>query len=126
MSENESLDTTPLADQLRNWGETHDEPGLDPRLSVFAEFLADRLNPSLDPAGYVLALELAIHDLRTGLNNYTEEPLGDDLADFRGLDEGSCDELRRFGLQLAAEACPKPFADSVVKHLGTLGLTNNR
>jgi len=48
----------------------------------FGHFLAERLNPSLVPQGFVMACELAIYDLGTGVDGFTNKPIHNELVGY--------------------------------------------
>ena len=47
----------------------------DGLLYEFGLFLAGYLGPKLVPMGFVLGCELALHDLRAGVNGFTSKPI---------------------------------------------------
>lgn len=58
------------------------ENDVDDIMKEFGKFLSPRLNPELVPAGFVLASELALYDLSTGINGFTSEPIRNRLVGY--------------------------------------------
>lgn len=51
-------------------------------LYEFGRFLAGYLNPQLVPMGFVMSCELALHDLRVGVNGFTRQPIQSRLVGY--------------------------------------------
>ena len=55
---------------------------IDDPIYGFGRFLAERLNPELAPEGFVLACELALYDLQSGVDRFTQEPIRNGLVGY--------------------------------------------
>ena len=77
----------------------------------FAHFLAKHhLNPELIPQGFVIACELALYDLQTGVDGYTSQPIQSRLVGYPPMTYG----LLRTNIPTIAKAIfPEEFAESV-------------
>ena len=76
----------------------------------FGEFLADRLNPDLVPKGFLLAAQLALCDLSTGVDGYTGEPI---IGGLTGQPPGLYRLLEMRIPDIARTVCPVDFAEGV-------------
>lgn len=76
----------------------------------FGAHLASYLNPELVPMGFVMACELAIYDLQTGINGFTGEPVRSRLV---GLPPIVYALLRMEIVPIAEAIFPADFAAGV-------------
>lgn len=83
----------------------------------FGEFLAEFLGSELTPAGFILGCNLALNDLRTGINSHTGLPIQGNIA---GYPEVVYGYLRSEIPAIADAVFPKEFAGNVKKQIKEL------
>jgi hypothetical protein len=75
----------------------------------FGKFLSPRLNDKLEPIGFVFACDLALHDLRSGVDGYNK-PIQNRLVGY----PGTVYSIIRMRIPEIADAVlPRRFADEV-------------
>lgn len=108
MSLDNAISMEPVKKKLENLQEHL--PNQNPMVYEFAEFLAARLNPELVPPGFVMATELALADLRKGVDGFTGKPISGNLSGYpRQLYAG----LRMYIPEIIKAVCPEDFAKGV-------------
>lgn len=107
-AEPKALSTDSMSDKLRNLGQYM--PVQDNLICEFGSYLADRLNPELVPAGFNMAAELLLYDLRTGVDGYSGEPIRSSLV---GNPPVIYAILRAIVPKIAEAVCPPDFAKGV-------------
>lgn len=110
MSLDNAISMEPVKEKLRNLHEYL--PNENSILYDFAGYLADRLNPRLVPEGFVLAAELALYDLQTGIDGFTQQPVP---ARLQGYPSVLYAVLQMRVPEIAAAACPDDFGQDVAK-----------
>jgi hypothetical protein len=76
----------------------------------FSKFLSPRLNDKLEPIGFVFACDLALHDLRSGVDGYTHKPIRNCLVGYPGMVYSI---IRMRIPEIADAVLPSRFADEV-------------
>ena len=107
---NEIRDTAQAAEKLR----ALQGDGLDPRVIELAHFVADRMNPEIVPAGFVMASRLALYDLVKGVDGFSGEQLESSLVGLTGLEQ---DEIVQKIPDLASVGFSEDFAANVKKEM---------
>lgn len=80
----------------------------------FGRYLAEYLNQSLVPMGFVMGCTLAIHDLQTGTNGFTGKPIQNRLVGYPPAIYGFLQmEIPR----IATAVFPAEFAEQVKTHV---------
>ncbi len=83
-------------------------------LIKFGRFLSEYLNDQLVPMGFVMGCELALNDLRQGVNGFTGKPIQNDLVGYPPI----IYYLLRMEIpNIAAAVFPEDFANSVKDHI---------
>lgn len=85
-------------------------PSEDDTLYEFADFLSERLNSRLVPEGFNMAAQLALYDLKTGVDGYTHQSIRSRLVGYPSMIYALL-EMRI--PDLAQATCPEPFAKGV-------------
>lgn len=83
---------------------------IDPRVAMFAKFVATRLNERIVPLGFMFAASMALYDVEQGVDSSTGEPLN------TRLEHNPQHVYTLLSLSipdLADASFPKPFADEV-------------
>lgn len=77
--------------------------------------LARRLNPEIEPMGFVIATESYILDMKTGIDGFTNEPMPSDVTDMDPIFNDPIFNIlfRKTAIGLAKEAYGDDFAISV-------------
>ena len=79
-------------------------------LEEFGRFLADYLNPELNPMGFVMGYLLAVGDLQKGINGFTQQPIRNGCVGYPPIMYG----LIQMSLPEVADAVlPYRFAEEV-------------
>jgi len=76
----------------------------------FARFMAPIMHPTLEPSGFYLALQFAIHDIQMGNDTVRDMPVPDSL---RGQSSIVYFAMREMIPQIAQAACPPDYAEKV-------------
>ena len=109
MTLEDQIPTESITEKLRNLCEYL--PNKDQTLYDFAAYFADRVrNSPLTPKGFVLAAQVALYDLGTGVDGFTRKPINNGLVGYPPI------IYQLLGMQvpdLAAAVCPADFAQSV-------------
>lgn len=103
-----AISMEPIKERLQNLREYM--PGEDEIVYQFGTFLANRLNPELLPAGFNLSTELAISDLRRGIDGYSGQPIRHKLSGYPPI---IYTLLRMRVPDIAYAVCPQGFAKEV-------------
>ena len=110
--ESKAISMEPVKEKLRNLKDYM--PKEDNILYDFGKYLADKLNPQLIPAGFNLACELAIEDLRRE-GNYGEHGTVKVPMNLTGYPPQLYSLLRMRIRDIAKAVCPSDFAEQVNK-----------
>ena len=97
----------PVKERLKNLEEYL--PGQDQAIYSFGNFLAQRLNPKLNPLGFINMYEWVLMDLNKG-TSHPGVPIPSDLA---GYPPQFYAVLRILMLDIAKAVCPEDFAQEV-------------
>jgi len=108
MSIDTAIPMEPVKEKLRNLPQYM--PEVDETVYKFGEFLADRLRPRLDSIGFSVSAELALCDLQTGIDRYSNQPIRTRLAGCQPMIYGF---LRTKVSDIAEAVCPEDFARGV-------------
>lgn len=108
MSLEEAISMGPVKEKLRNLQDYM--PGKNVAVYQFGAYLADKLNPSLIPPGFVQAAGLALHELKTGFDQITNESIRNELVGYQPF---FYDVLSMHIPGIARAVCPEDFANGV-------------
>lgn len=108
MSQHKAVPTKAVAGKLRKL--TKLLPKEDPTVWKFGTFLADRLNPSIRPSGFVMGCMLTITDLRRGYDGHAGKSLDNELV---GREPEFYNSLRASIPTIAKAVFPEDFAGEV-------------
>lgn len=104
----EGISTDGMKEKLRNLKEYM--PDQNEVVYAFADYLAGRLNPTLVPAGFNIAAQLALYDLDKGVDGFTGKPI---LSRLSGYPTTIYAALGMRVPKIAEVVCPEDFAKSV-------------
>lgn len=104
----ESISTDEMKAKLENLSEYMS--GQHQIVYDFAKYLAKTLNPHLVPMGFNMAFELAMHDVRAGVDPRTNEPLPSSLT---GQPAPVYTIISMNLPDIADAVCPEDFAKGV-------------
>jgi len=76
----------------------------------FANYLATRLNPELNPMGFIMAMELTLYDCQAGKNGFNGEPTPHSIT---GMPSQVYAVMGLNTPRFAEAVCPDEFADKV-------------
>ena len=106
--ESKAISTEEIKEKLRNLKEYM--PG-EPEITYdFATYLANRLNPKLNPGGFQISAELLLSDMKKGVDSFTRQAMSRNLA---GYPPNLYAILRGTVPDIAKAVCPEDFAKSV-------------
>lgn len=81
-----------------------------PFLRTALRGLAKRLNPEIVPMGFVMATELYVHDVQTGKDGFTGEPMPSEVT---GMPPMMGEIIKMSADNIASEAFGEEFHDGV-------------
>ena len=108
MSLEGAISMEPVKEKLRNLREHM--PNEDVIIHHLGAHLADYLNPTLVPEGFILATELAFYDMEKGVNGFSGKQVSRKLS---GYPLQLYAVLRLRIPEIVAAVCPEDFASKV-------------
>src|SRR3989344_2891043 len=110
----EAMPTDSIREKLDNFETVI--PGKPLEVYQFCKYLGGRLHKELKPRGFQIMIDLALYDLREGINSFTEDKIFNPIA-IKKEKEECLKTIRKHLSGIIVNSCPEKFARETMNYL---------